>query len=135
MSYADDYDRTGNARVDSTELATAEETAELRGEALVWQIMLHQAGAQIGNLASHPHGRLRRHTLDLVAEHLRSAEYLLRALDDVLDPKQSDYGRTLSVRHLTDRVDRERHALNQALDHTPPAPACAAPHQPQGAVR
>jgi len=135
MSYADDYDPTGNASVDSTELATAEETAELRGEALVWQMMLHQAGDRIGNLASHPHGRLRRRSLDLVTEHLRSAEYLLRALDDILDPKQSDYDHTLSVRHLTDRVDRERHALDQAHDHTPPATACAAPNQAQGAVR
>ncbi len=94
--------------------ATGEQTAELRGEALVWQMLLHQASAQLSNLAAHPHGTLRRTTLDAVAEHLRSAEKLLRALDDVLDPRQSDDGLDLSARHLQQRVEREQQALRQA---------------------
>jgi hypothetical protein len=98
----------------SEDLATPEQTAELRGEALVWQMLLHQASAQLSNLAAHPHGSLRRTTLDAVAEHLRSAETLLRALDDVLDPRQSDAGHELSVRHLQQRVEREQQALRQA---------------------
>ncbi len=97
----------------SEDLATPEQTAELRGEALVWQMLLHQASAQLSNLAAYPHGTLRRTTLDAVAEHLRSAEKLLRALDDVLDPRQSD-GHDLSARHLQQRVEREQQALRQA---------------------
>jgi hypothetical protein len=98
----------------SEDLSTPEQTAELRGQALVWQMLLHQASAQLSNLAAHPHGTLRRATLDAVAEHLRSAEKLLRALDDVLDPRQSDAGLDLSVRHLQQRVEREQQALRQA---------------------
>ena len=98
----------------SEDLATPEQTAELRGEALVWQMLLHQASAQLSNLAAYPHGTLRRTTLDAVAEHLRSAETLLRALDDVLDPRQSDAGHDLSARHLQQRVEREQQALRQA---------------------
>ncbi len=74
MSHADDRYDSMTGSTDATELATPVETAELRGEALVWQMMLHQACAQISNLAAHPHGRLRRRALDVVAEHLRSAE-------------------------------------------------------------
>jgi hypothetical protein len=96
------------------DLATPEQTAELRGEALVWQMLLHQASAQLGNLAASPHGTLRRSTLDTVAEHIRSAEKLLRALDDVLDPKQGDAGHDLSVQHLRRRVEREQQVLRQA---------------------
>jgi hypothetical protein len=77
-------------------------------------MLLHQASAQLSNLAAYPHGTLRRTTLDAVAEHLRSAENLLRALDDVLDPRQSAAGLDLSVRHLERRVDREQQALTQA---------------------
>jgi hypothetical protein len=95
-------------------MATPEQTAELRGEALVWQMLLHQASSQLSNLAAYPHGTLRRTTLAAVAEHLRSAEKLLRALDDVLDPRQSDAGLDLSVRHLQQRVEREQQALRQA---------------------
>jgi hypothetical protein len=98
----------------SEDLSTPEQTAELRGQALVWQMLLHQASAQLSNLAAHPHGTLRRTTLDAVAEHLRSAETLLRALDDVLDPRQSGAGHDLSVRHLQQRVEREQQALRQA---------------------
>ena len=98
----------------SEDLATPEQTAELRGEALVWQMLLHQASAQLGNLAAYPHGTLRRSTLDTVAEHVRSAEKLLRALDDVLDPKQGDAGHYLSVQHLQRRVEREQQVLRQA---------------------
>lgn len=94
--------------------ATPEQTAELRGEALVWQLMLPQADAQLTNVAAYPHGRLRCEALDTVAEHLRRAEKLLRALDDVLDPTQSDAGRDLSTRHLQQRVERECHALAEA---------------------
>jgi hypothetical protein len=64
-------------------------------------------------LAASPHGTLRRTTLDTVAEHIRSAEKLLRALDDVLDPKQGDAGHHLSVQHLQRRVEREQHVLRQ----------------------
>lgn len=39
---------------------------------------------------------------------------LLRALDDVLDPTQSDAGRDLSTRHLQQSVERECHALAEA---------------------
>jgi hypothetical protein len=99
---------------DYGDVATPEQTAELRGQALVWQMLLHQASAQLGNLAAYPHGTLRRTTLDAVAEHLRSAETLLRALDDVLDPRQSAAGLDLSVRHLQRRVEREQQALRQA---------------------
>lgn len=99
---------------DWEDAATPEQTAELRGQALVWQMLLHQASAQLSNLAAYPHGTLRRTTLDAVAEHLRSAETLLRALDDVLDPRQSDAGLDLSVRHLQQRVEREQQALRQA---------------------
>ena len=95
--------------------ATPEQTAELRGEALVWQMLLHQGSAQLANFAAYPHGTLRRSTLDAVAEHLRSAEKLLRALDDVLDPRQSDAGHDLSARHLQQRVEREQQALRQAI--------------------
>lgn len=98
----------------SEDLSTPEQTAELRGQALVWQMLLHQASAQLSNLAAYPHGTLRRTTLDAVAEHLRSAEKLLRALDDVLDPRQSDAGHDLSARHLQQRVEREQQALRQA---------------------
>lgn len=96
------------------ELATPEEIAELRGEALVWQMMLHQACAQIGNMAAFPHGRLCRRALDVAAEHIRSAEMLLRALDDVLDAKRNEHGRQMSSRHRAERVERERHALDEA---------------------
>jgi hypothetical protein len=97
----------------SADVATPEQTAELRGQALVWQMLLHQASVQLCNLAAYPHGTLRRTTLDAVVEHLRSAEKLLRALDDVLDPRQSDAGLELSVRHLQQRVEREQQALRQ----------------------
>ena len=96
------------------DLASPEQTAELRGEELVWQTLLHQASAQLSNLAGYPHSRLCRATLDVAAEHARSAEKLLRALDDVLDPKQSDAGRDLSTQYLRQRVEREQHALKQA---------------------
>lgn len=96
------------------DLASAEETAELRGEGTVWQTLLHQASSQLGNLAGYPHNRLCQAALEAAAEHARSAEKLLRALDDVLDPKQSDAGRELSTQHLRQRIEREKHALNQA---------------------
>src|SRR5947208_15296653 len=91
-------------------------TAELRGEALVWQMLLHQAWTQIGNLEAWPHGAVRRRALDVAAEHVHAAEKVLRALDDALDPKQSDAGHALSVRHLQDRVSRER-KLHRAVGH------------------
>lgn len=94
--------------------ATPEQTAELRGQALVWQMLLHQASAQLSNLAAYPHCLLRRTKLDAVADHLRSAEKLLRALDDVLDRSLSAAGLDLSVRHLQRRVEREQQALRQA---------------------
>lgn len=96
------------------DLATSEQTAELRGEELVWQSLLHQASAQIGNLAAYPHSRLARAALDVAAEHIRCAENVLRELDDVLDPKQSTAGHDLSTKHLQQRVEREQQALRQA---------------------
>lgn len=96
------------------DLASTEQLAELRGEGLVWQTLLHQASAHLGNLAGYPHSRLAQAALDVAAEHIRSAEKLLRALDDVLDPKQSVYGRDLSTQHLRQRVEREQQALKQA---------------------
>lgn len=110
------YDPTVDLGVPSVtdELASAEQTAELRGEELVWQTLLHQASSQLANLAGYPHNRLCRAALDVAAEHVRSAEKVLRALDDVLDPKQSDAGRDLSTRHLRQRVEREQHVLKQA---------------------
>ncbi|WP_375502664.1 hypothetical protein [uncultured Jatrophihabitans sp.] len=96
------------------DLASAEEIAELRGEQMVWQTLLHQASSQLANLAGYPHSRLCRAALDVAAEHVRSAEKVLRALDDVLDPKQSDAGRQLSTRYLRQRVEREQDVLRQA---------------------
>lgn len=86
-------------------------TAELRGEALVWQQLVHQARANLANLAAWPHDQLRRKALDAAAEHLYAAEKVLRALDDVLDPKQNDTGHSLSVRHLADLIELAQQAL------------------------
>lgn len=91
--------------------AGVEATAELRGETLVWQQLVHQARANLANLAAWPHDQLRRKALDAAAEHLYAAERVLRALDDVLDPKQNDNGHTLSVRHLADRIELAQQAL------------------------
>ena len=91
---------------------SAEQTAELRGEALVVQMLLHQLCAQLTNFAAYPHGRLRRAAL--AAEHVRSAEKLLRALDDVLDPRLDPAGHDQYARHLQQRIDRERQALTEA---------------------
>jgi hypothetical protein len=93
---------------------SAEQTAELRGEALVIQMLLHQLCAQLTNFAAYPHDQLRRAALDLAAEHIRSAEKLLRALDDVLDPRLDPGGHDHYARHLQQRIDRERQALTEA---------------------
>ena len=55
----------------------SEQTAELRGEALVWQMLVHQATAQLTNLARHPHNPLRGRALDVVAEAPAAPEKLL----------------------------------------------------------
>jgi hypothetical protein len=94
--------------------AGAEATAELRGETLVWQMLLHQARANLANLSAYPHDQLRRKALDAAADHLHAAETLLRALDDVLDPKQSDVGHSLSTRHLADLINRSQQAIEVA---------------------
>lgn len=91
--------------------AGIEATAELRGETLVWQMLLHQARANFANLAAWPHDQLRRKSLDVVADLIYIAEKLLGALDDVLDPKQNDHGHSLSVQNLTARIDRAQQAL------------------------
>jgi hypothetical protein len=91
--------------------AGVEATAELRGETLVWQQLLHQAGANLANLAGWPHDQLRRKSLDVAADLISVAEKLLRALDDVLDSKQSDEGHSLSVRDLASRIDLAQRAL------------------------
>jgi hypothetical protein len=93
---------------------TAEQTAELRGEAFVVQMLLHQVCAQLTNFAAYPHDKLRRAALDLAAEHVRSAEKLLRALDDVLDPRPDPAGRAQYARYLEERIERGRHALADA---------------------
>jgi hypothetical protein len=95
------------------DLATAEQIAELRGGDQVWLALLHQASAHLGNCARYPHGRLCRAALEVAAEHIRSAEKILRELDDMLDPKQNVAGRERSTRHLQQRVEREQHALRQ----------------------
>lgn len=91
--------------------AGVEATAELRGETLVWQQLVHQAQANLANLAAWPHDELRRKALDAAAEHLYAAERVLRALDDGLDPQQNDNGHTLSVRHLADLIELAQQAL------------------------
>jgi hypothetical protein len=69
--------------------AGAAATAELRGETLVWQMLLHQARANLANLSAYSHDQIRRKALDAAADHLYAAEKLLRALDDVLDPSRT----------------------------------------------
>jgi hypothetical protein len=97
------------------DLATPEQIAELRCEELACLTLLHLASARLANLASYPHSRLVRATLDLAAEPIRSAEKLLRDLDDVLDPKQSPAGHELSARRLQQRVEHEQQTLKLAL--------------------
>jgi hypothetical protein len=96
------------------DLAAPEQIAELRGQELAYLGLLHQASARLGNLASYPHRRPAGAGLDVAAEYIRSAETVLRELDDVLDPKQSPAGDDLSARHLQQRVEREQQALRQA---------------------
>jgi hypothetical protein len=91
--------------------AAIEATAELRGEALVWQMLLHHARANLGNLSAWPHDQLRRKSLDVAADLIYVAEKLLTALDGVLDPKQTDQSHTLSVQDLTSRLDIAQRAL------------------------
>ena len=91
--------------------AGLEATAELRGETLVWQMLLHQARANLANLSAWPHDQLRRKSLDVAADLIYIAEKVLGALDDVLDPKQNDAGHTLSIQHLTTRIEHAQQAL------------------------
>ena len=86
-------------------------TAELRGEALARQQVLHLLHLQMANLADKTRDHPGRAALDLTTENINGAEKLLQALDDVLDPRQGEYGHTASVRHLTDRVERANRAL------------------------
>ena len=88
-----------------------EPTAELRGEALAWQQVLHLLHVQMANLADKTRDHLGHAAIDLTTEYINGAEKLLQALDDVLDPRQGEYGHTASVRHLTDRVERANRAL------------------------
>ena len=97
------------------DLATPEQIAELRGEELAYLTLLHVASARLGNLANYPDSRLARAALDVAAEHIRSADNVLRDLDDVLDPKQSRAGHELSARHLQQRAEREEQTLKLAL--------------------
>jgi hypothetical protein len=94
--------------------AGIEATAELRGETLVWQLLLHQARANLGNLAAWPHDRLRRQSLDVAADLIYVAEKLLTALDAVLDPKANDHSHSMSVQDLTTRLDSAQRALRAA---------------------
>jgi hypothetical protein len=96
------------------DLGGLEATAELRGETLVWQLLLHQARANLGNLAAWPHDQLRRKSLDVAADLIYVAEKLLTALDGVLDPKANDLSHTLSVQDLTHRLDSAQRALQAA---------------------
>ena len=94
--------------------AGREATAELRGETLVWQLLLHQARANLANLGSWPHDQLRRTTLDVAADLIYVAEKLLTALDSVLDPKANDSSHSMSVQALTIRLDSAQRALRAA---------------------
>lgn len=94
--------------------AGIEATAELRGETLVWQMLLHQARANLGNLAAWPHDQLRRNSLDVAADLIYVAEKLLTALDGVLDPKANDLRHSASVQDLTIRLDSAQRALQAA---------------------
>ena len=64
----------GRGPVMNEDLATPEQTAELRGEALVWQMLLHQASAQLSNLAAYS----ARHAAALNARHRRRTHSLGR---------------------------------------------------------
>ena len=97
------------------DLAAPEQIAELRSDELAYLTLLHQTSARLGNLAGYPHSRVTRAALDIAGEYIRSTEKVLRALDDVLDPKQSPTGHDLSARHLQQRVEREQHALKLVL--------------------
>lgn len=94
--------------------AGPEATAELRGETLVWQMLLHQARANLGNLAAWPHDQLRRKSLDVAADLIYVAEKLLTALDGVLDPKANDQSHTASVQDLAIRLEGAQRALRAA---------------------
>ena len=94
--------------------AGIEATAELRGETLVWQMLLHQARANLGNLAAGPHDQLRRKSLDVAADFIYVAEKLLTALDGVLDPTTNDDRHTASVQDLTIRLETAQRALRAA---------------------
>jgi len=94
--------------------AGIEATAELRGQTLVWQLLLHQARANLGNLAAWPHDQLRRKSLDVAADLIYVAEKLLTALDGVLDPKANDHSHSMSVQDLTTRLDSAQRALRAA---------------------
>jgi hypothetical protein len=100
--------------------AGPEATAELRGETLVWQLVLHHARANLANLANlanratGPHDQLRRTSLDAAADLIHVAEKLLTALDSVLDSKANDHSHSLSVQALTIRLDSAQRALRAA---------------------
>ena len=94
--------------------AGIEATAELRGQTLVWQLLLHQARANLDNLAAWPHDQPRRKSRDVAADLIYVAEKLLTALDGVLDPTANDHSHSMSVQDLTTRLDSAQRALRAA---------------------
>lgn len=71
----------------SEDVASPEQTAQLRGQALVWQMVLHQSAAHLSDLAAHPHGSMRRMALEVASEHIRSAEMRCSASTTSLTPR------------------------------------------------
>lgn len=100
---------------DAVATANPEQIAELPGEEPAHLGLLHQASARLDNLAAYPHSRPARAVLDVAAEHIRSAEKVLRELDDVLGSKRSPARHGLSTRHLQQRVEREQQTLKLVL--------------------
>jgi hypothetical protein len=74
------------------------------------RIVLCQASAHLDDAAADPHDTLRRAALESAAEHICSAEKLLCALADVLDPGQLQAAVSLSTLHLRQLLQRDHHA-------------------------
>lgn len=98
--------------------ASAEQTAELRGQVLVCRRLLRQSLAPLSDLARHLQPSLRRAALEISAAHIGSAAKLLDALDGVLDPTLRETGYDLAVLHLQQRVARDRPHRVRTADTT-----------------
>jgi hypothetical protein len=64
---------------------------ELRGEVLARPHVLHLVHAQMANVADKTRDHLGRAAFDLTTEYINSAEKILQALDDLLNPRQGEY--------------------------------------------